>query len=261
MKKLFYIAAVALLTLGMTSCEREDDDTTQNQNQNTPSTPTNPSNPTNPTDTTSTQSNPWENPNPGTTSGQWVDLGLSVQWYSVNLGAAAPEQYGDYYAWGETATKSDYSWSTYAHGSNNNQLTKYCDSSDYGLNGFTDNLTTLQSSDDAATAVLGGGARIPTQAEWQELLNNTTREWTTQNGVYGRKFTATNGNSLFLPAAGTRVLSDLMSAGESGHYWSASLGGDYPCHAWHVTFLFGYQCVSAFDRYYGFSVRAVRSQN
>lgn len=199
------------------------------------------------------------------TSIEWIDLGLpsGLLWYSVNLGATNPEGYGDYYAWGETSTKSNYNWITYVYSNNSsNQLTKYCNNSSYGCNGFTDNLTTLQSSDDAATVVLGGEARIPTKAEWQELLDNTTAEWTTVNNVYGRKFTASNGNRLFLPAAGYRYGSELYDAGEYGGYWSSSLDESYPGSAWNIGFYSGSQGVSSYGRRsYGFSVRAVRSKN
>ena len=249
MKKLMLLmAAFALLTLGTVSCERDDDNT----NQDTPSTPSTPTDPTDPTD----PANP--------TSGQWVDLGLpsGLLWYSVNLGATSPEQYGDYYAWGETQPKSDYSWSTYAWGSAYNQLTKYCCNADYGMNGFTDNLTTLQSTDDAATAVLGGGARMPTKEEWVELLDNTTAVWTTYNGVNGRRFTGTNGNSIFLPAAGSRLGSEVIYAAKYGPYWSSSLYTDDPYDAWDCYFGSGHQSVSGSGRGDGRAVRAVRaSQN
>ena len=192
----------------------------------------------------------------------FIDLGLpsGLLWAVCNIGATTPEGYGNYYAWGETSTKSNYSWSTYAYGSGFYQLTKYCTNSSYGLTGFTDNLTTLQFGDDAATAVLGNGARMPTKAEWQELLNNTTATWTTQNGVYGRKFTSTNGNSLFLPAAGYRNGTELNVAGE-GHYWSSSLAESGPDRAWYTRLYSDGQSVYYSCRAYGLSVRAVRSQN
>ena len=193
------------------------------------------------------------------TSGEWINLGLpsGLLWYSVNLGATTPEGYGNYYAWGETNTKSNYSWNTYSYGSSDNTLTKYCNNSSYGLNGFTDNLTTLQSSDDAATAVLGNGARIPTKAEWQELLSNTTATWTTQNGVYGRKLTATNGNSIFLPAAGFIEGSLLGYNGTCGWYWSASLEESDPRRSLLELYSSDAQSVATFYRYVGLSVRAV----
>ena len=237
MKKLFYIAAVALLTLGMVSCHMDDDNT----NNNTPTNPTNP------------------------TTGEWVDLGLpsGLLWYSVNIGAAAPEHYGDYYAWGETATKETYNWSAYRYATVDadghlQTLTKYNTPVTYGT---IDNKTTLEASDDVATAVLGSGARIPTEAEWQELLDNTTAEWTTQNGVNGRKFTAANGSSLFLPAAGYRFGSSLGRDGAYGGYWSSSLDESDPLGAWNMRFDSDRQDVDNYGRSYGRSVRAVRSQN
>lgn len=199
----------------------------------------------------------------GLTGGEWIDLGLpsGLLWRAYNLGATSPEGYGNYYAWGETSTKGTYDWSTYAYGSAYNQLTKYCYNSSYGLNGFTDNLTTLEAADDAATAVLGSGARIPTMAEWEELIDNTTSVWTTVNGVDGRKFTGTNGNSLFLPAAGNREGTELDGAGERGRYWSSSLYDGYPNDAWGMVFNSDGQSVLDYRRLYGQSVRAVRSRN
>lgn len=190
----------------------------------------------------------------------YVDLGLptGTLWATCNVGATTPEGYGNYYAWGETTTKSTYNWSTYRYcNGSSTTLTKYCSSSTYGNNGFTDNLTTLQLSDDAARANWGGDWRMPTKAEWEELKNNTTVTLTTQNGVYGRKFTASNGNSLFLPAAGYRYYGSLLNAGSGGYFWSGSLGTDSPGYAWYLGFASG-NCSMSYDyRYYGQSVRAV----
>jgi hypothetical protein len=192
----------------------------------------------------------------------YVDLGLpsGLLWATCNVGADAPEQYGDYFAWGETTTKDTYNWSTYQYcNGSDNTLTKYCSNSNYGYNGFTDNLTTLLPEDDAATANWGDDWRMPTEGEWQELFDNTTVTWTTQNGVRGRLFTATNGNSLFLPAAGYRYVSSLNYAGSYGHYWSSSLGMDYPYYAWELDFNSDNCYLGYYDRYYGKSVRPVRS--
>lgn len=177
------------------------------------------------------------------------------------MGASSPEDYGDYFAWGETQPKSIYDWSTYRYCNGDyNQLTKYCNDSDYGYNGFTDNLTTLQPGDDAATANWGSGWRTPTIDEWEELLDNTTRTWTTRNGVYGLLLTASNGNSLFLPAAGYRSFSELYAAGEFGRYWSASLITGSPYGARYFLFNSDDQLVNYIgSRLSGLSVRAVRS--
>ena len=138
--------------------------------------------------------------------GDWVDLGLpsGLLWATRNVGATSPEDYGDYFAWGETQpNKHFYDGFSYIYmerGDHGFLLTKYCNDPLFGYNGFTDNLTILQPGDDAATANFGG--RTPTKEEWEELMNNTTATWTTQNGVNGLLFSAINGNSLFLPAAG-----------------------------------------------------------
>ncbi len=202
----------------------------------------------------------------GTETAGWVDLGLpsGLLWATCNLGATSPEEFGDYYAWGETTTKSTYNWSTYKYCTVDAEgglamLTKYSTDSGHDFVGTPDNLTTLQAMDDAATQKLGSGARMPTAAEWRELIANTTAEWTQVNGVNGRKFTAPNGKSLFLPAAGCRLGSELYGAGSYGGYWSSSLVKGYPNDAWGFYFDSDYQYMDGYGRYYGFSVRAVRA--
>ena len=196
----------------------------------------------------------------GSTGGDWVDLGLpsGLLWATRNVGATSPEDYGDYFAWGETTPKSVYDWTTYIYSNGaRNQLTKYCSKSSYGYNGFTDNLTILQPSDDAATANYGG--RTPTKKEWGELRNNTTAQWTTRNGVNGLLFTGTNGNSLFLPATGYRGDSSLYVDGSSGNYWSSSLSTDLPSSAWSFYFNSRANRISDISpRKIGQTVRAVR---
>ena len=199
----------------------------------------------------------------GTYNGHdYVDLGLpsGLLWATCNVGADNPEDYGGYFAWGETRPKTVFSWSTYLHANGTSwedpQLTMYCNDSYYGYNGFTDNFTTLVPWDDAATANWGTGWRMPTEGEFAELLNNTTVTWVTQNGATGRLFTATNGNSLFLPAAGCRDGSDLYYAGSDGYYWSSSLGTG-PTHAWLFVFGSSYYIVYGGYRVYGLSVRPV----
>jgi len=190
-------------------------------------------------------------PNPGGDEGNgsigghaYVDLGLpsGTLWATCNVGANTPEGYGDYFAWGETTTKDNYDWTTYKHangtGYYDRGLIKYCDDGDYGYNGFTDNLTTLEAVDDAATANWGNGWKIPTLDQWWELLQNTENSLTMKNGVYGRVFIATNGNRLFLPAAGLRSGTDpaYIDYGyhACGYYWSSSLKEYYPIKAWYL---------------------------
>ena len=186
----------------------------------------------------------------------YVDLGLSVKWATCNVGANSPEEYGDYFAWGETEPKSIYDWSTYkwCNGSYDTQ-TKYNTSSSYGT---VDNKTTLELSDDAARANWGGNWRMPTDVELTELRENCTWTWTTQNGVYGYKVTSkSNGNSIFLPVAGYRDGSSLYGVGSGGYYWSSSLYADYPSYAYVLNFYSYGVYWNGLPRYYGFSVRPV----
>ena len=170
---------------------------------------------------------------------EYVDLRLpsGTLWATCNVGATSPEGYGDYFAWGETTSKTTYDWSTYQYcdgGDGWNTLTKYCGSTVYGYNGFTDNLTVLQASDDAATANWGIGWSMPTQEQYQELIDNTTNKWTTQNGVNGRLFTARNGKTLFLPVAGYYIDNETDQVGSWGCYWSSSLSTGSPNNAWSI---------------------------
>ena len=196
---------------------------------------------------------------------EYVDLGLpsGTLWATCNVGADVPEDYGDYFAWGETQPKVIYNWSTYQHcmGSGST-LTKYCDNSYYGNYAFVDHLTTLLPEDDAATVNWGTGWCMPTPANWQELLDNTTCTWITQNGVSGRLFTAANGNSLFLPAAGLRWAYELGDVGYYGGYWSSSIVSYAPDIAYYFYSYPDYCGMDSYwygDRYYGQSVRPVRS--
>ena len=192
----------------------------------------------------------------------YVDLGLpsGTLWATCNVGANSPEEYGDYFAWGEIHPKNVYDWSTYKYCNGGwDKLTKYCDDSEFGNNGFTDNLTTLLPSDDAATANWGSDWCMPSDDQWEELLDNTTNVWTTQNGVNGRLFTGNNGNSLFLPAAGYRWDVGLYYVGSGGYYWSSSLDTGSPYFAWDFYFYSKYYDMYCSFRDNGQSVRAVRS--
>ena len=183
----------------------------------------------------------------------YVDLGLSVKWATMNIGAKTPEEYGDYFAWGETEPKDYYDWSTYkwCNGSKNTQ-TKYCIDSDYGT---VDNKTTLELSDDAAHANWGGIWRMPTFDEIKELLDNCSWEWTTRNGVKGQKVTGPSGNSIFLPAAGYRWENTLGSAGVAGFYLSNSLSR--PVGVVIIHFTSSNPSMGPYGRENGYSVRAV----
>ena len=187
---------------------------------------------------------------------EYVDLGLSVKWATCNVGASQHEEYGDYFAWGETRPKSTYNWSTHkwCNGSFSS-LTKYCKSISYGT---VDNKKQLELSDDAARANWGGSWRMPTHDEFTELRTKCTWTWTTQNGVKGYKVTSkTNGRSIFLPAAGYRLDSSLDDAGSNGSYWSSSLRTGYPVCARYVYFYSSYVDWGNSRRYYGQSVRPV----
>lgn len=193
---------------------------------------------------------------------RYIDLGLpsGIKWADCNIGASSPTDYGYYYAWGEISTKSNYEWSTYKY-YDNDYLTKYCTDSNYGKNSFTDYKTELDLSDDVARQQWGGSWRMPSRAQFNELLNNTTNEWTTVNGVEGRRFTGKNGNSIFLPAAGYRGGTSLRYAGSRGDYWSRTLLAGIPGDAWYLYFGSGYMYVGDISygyRYLGFTVRPVR---
>lgn len=193
-----------------------------------------------------------------------VDLGLpsGTKWANMNVGAEKPEDYGLYFAWGETkgytSDTSDgrsFEWASYkwCNGSND-IMTKYCTDDSYGT---VDNKTILDLEDDAAYVNWGEQWRMPTIDDIKELLDNTTAEWTEVNGIYGRKFTASNGNSLFLPAAGYRYDTYVYGQASYGRYWSASLNASNPYDARYLYFSSGFQYLVGNDRYYGFTVRPV----
>ena len=165
----------------------------------------------------------------GTINGhEWVDLGLSVKWATCNVGASSPCDYGSSLAWGETRPKRKYEWTTYNWcNRSSSKLTKYNTDSSVGT---VDNKAKLELSDDAAHSNWGGNWRMPTDAEWTELLANCAWTWTTQNGTYGCIMTSKiNGNSIFLPAVVDRF-------GSRGYYWSSTLYTDLPRSAYSMYF-------------------------
>lgn len=202
-----------------------------------------------------------KNDNSGTLDGhEYVDLGLpsGTLWATCNVGASSPEEYGDYYAWGETTTKGIYNWSTYKYcQGSSSTMTKYCTDSDYGT---VDNKTELEPSDDAATVNWGSGWQMPSEEQCEELWDDgyTITVWTTMNGKYGMKITSkSNGNSIFLPAAGCRYDASLDDAGSYGSYWSRSLSTIYSYYAYRIFYSDGGSPYRD-DRFCGYSVRPVR---
>ena len=197
---------------------------------------------------------------------EWVDLGLpsGTLWATCNVGANSPEEYGDYFAWGETMPKFNYTWSPYkwCNGSDTT-LTKYCTDSSYGYNGFVDNKTELDPEDDAAYINWGPSWRMPTTEQQRELYENCSSVWTTQNGVNGRLITGPNGNTMFLPAAGYRWYTWLRYEGSEGRYWSRTLYSINTYSGYKLNIDSGYwEYWYGIERDCGLTVRAVRvSQN
>ncbi|MBQ2438503.1 MAG: hypothetical protein II267_01280 [Paludibacteraceae bacterium] len=152
-----------------------------------------------------------------------VDLGLSVKWASCNIGAESPEDYGDYFAWGETMPKNTYTWETYKW-SNVLWLLKY---NNDDTDGRVDNRYVLDLSDDAAHVNWGNNWRMPTYEECKELVEKCTWISTTQNGISGKKVVGPNGNSIFLPSAGGIWYDGLEGSGTTGIYWSSRVGSRY----------------------------------
>ena len=201
---------------------------------------------------------------------EYVDLGLpsGTLWATCNIGAESPEDYGDLFAWAETTSKSTFSWKTYRYAghiygtSPTDFITKYNTySSTYSTADF---LTELEPGDDAAYVNWGAKWRMPTKTQFDELINSnyTTATWTTQNGVSGILITSkSNGNSLFLPAAGARGDTSLGSAGSDGYYWSRMLYGKEPSSAYRLIFNSGNISTGSISRIYGLSVRPVRASN
>lgn len=201
---------------------------------------------------------------------EYIDLCLpsGTLWATCNVGANFPEEFGDYFAWGETEPKTNFTVGTYKYCNGDfYSLTKYCNNPTYGSNGFTDNLIVLLPEDDAAIVNLGENWSMPTKEQWQELFDNTDTTWTTQNGVFGLLLTSSC-NSLFLPAAGHyngnntgNVGYDIEGEGSEGLYWSSSLDTNYPITAWMFSFSPNGGGIGTSFRYSGQSIRPVRKTN
>lgn len=192
---------------------------------------------------------------------EWVDLGLpsGTLWATCNVGASSPEEYGDYFAWGEIEPKEVYDWSTYKWCNGTaDTFTKYCDNAYYGS---VDNKMVLDSEDDAAYMNWGPEWCTPTMNQIEELCNYCSIQWTIRNEVNGRLFTGPNGKTLFLPAAGYRWNSSLITEGSRGYFWSNALVSVIPDSALAMAFFpDGVHIYSSNYRSIGMTVRAVRVQ-
>ena len=165
---------------------------------------------------------------------EYVDMGVSVKWAKTNIGASTPEDYGYYFKWGETEPRQEYDWKNYkwANGTTTS-ITKYNTQSSFGT---VDDKTYLESADDAARVLWGDEWRMPKYSDFKELRDNCTWTWKLQNGVYGYEVTADNGNSIFLPAAGSYGADYMGNMYTSGYYWYDMLYSSQPDCAWNLGF-------------------------
>ncbi|MBO4549441.1 MAG: hypothetical protein J5733_01810 [Bacteroidaceae bacterium] len=204
---------------------------------------------------------------------EYVDLGLpsGTLWATCNVGAENPEESGDYFAWGETETKASYYWDTYTWMNEGydswSQINKYTFEDGqtsacwYSGGAFVgDGKKNLSMADDAAAKNWGSQWQMPTRAQFEELINTayTTSEFTTQNGVNGLKVTGKNGNSIFLPAAGNRLITDSYYVGNEGRYWSRSLSPSYSDYASFLSFNSSGKLLDTGLRAQGCCIRPVR---
>ena len=191
-----------------------------------------------------------EEQNPNTNGYGYVDLGLSVNWATCNVGAENPEEYGNYYAWGETTTKDIYDYY--------NNATYGLSYSELKSQGYIDENGNLTLSHDAARVNWGGDWRMPTSDEFNELSTQCTWNWEKQNNVDGYVVTGPNGNSIFLPAAGERCGEMLQNAKDIGSYWSSKYSSEcYDETSFGHNFGYGIQESAEYIRYYGLTIRPV----
>lgn len=194
---------------------------------------------------------------------EWVDLGLpsGTLWATCNVGAENPEDYGDYFAWGETEPKDIYDTSHYKFNKGSGKMTKYCTIGSYGSNGMTDGLTELEPKDDAATVNWGSEWQMPSKAQMIELIDTffTKTEWTTLNDFNGKKITSKkNGNWIFLPAGGFIEGTSRYREGSYGFCWSCSLFENAPNDAYDWAVNYSGLFWGRDRRYMGETVRPVR---
>lgn len=201
---------------------------------------------------------------------EYVDLGLSVKWATCNIGASIPEEYGGYYAWGETSTKEEqagtgfasapYEWSDYKYCLGQSYtLTKYCTDLSYAyITNVKDNKTKLDISDDAANVNWGGQWRMPTKSEMEELKSKCRWEWSEKNGIYGYIVWGVNANCIFLPSAGYINENSLEShSGRPGYYWTNNLYDSSPTHAYILYITESSVAIKGHERCFGLSIRPV----
>lgn len=187
----------------------------------------------------------------------WVDLGLpsGIKWATTNVGANVPEEYGDWFAWGETSPKSCYEWDNcFDFDPNNCSIdTGWCNY--YNEGGETE--ITATSGHDTARENWGGTWRMPTDAENEELCEKCQWTWTSQGGHKGYKVTGPNGNNIFLPAAGSRIGSDKYAIDDFGNYWSSTISSSNSDCACFIDFTSSGQRTGYDERRRGKSVRPV----
>lgn len=196
--------------------------------------------------------------NPSENLCDWVDLGLpsGTLWATKNVGASSPEDYGTYFAWGETTSKEIYNWETYkwCNGSDTTMI-KYCTIS---RDGIVDNKTILDLEDDAAYVNMNGLWRMPSNSQMWELTHYCTCQWTSRNNINGLLVISPNGNSLFLPAAGLYMGNTFYHEGIAGYYWVYNLGTRFSSSAFFLEFGSYWVSWGTNSRRYGSSIRPVR---
>lgn len=191
---------------------------------------------------------------------KYVDLGLSVKWATCNVGAAKPEDYGSYFAWGETSPKSKYDWTNLKYLKKGNKFknvkfSKYVAGNRFGR---IDGRTVLDLTDDAANANWGGGWRLPSENEFQELIDNCIWTWISLNGNCGYLvMSKLNGNCIFIPAGGEYFNLTILAKYRVGNYMSRSLDEIYSCDASALRFDAEKRITRGIYRHYGFSARPV----
>lgn len=180
-----------------------------------------------------------------------IDLGLpsGTLWACCNVGASMPAEYGGLYAWGETQTKSDYTWDTYKYG--------------WYYPGDFSHLVDIGNdiagtSYDVATAKWGEPWRMPSLEQIEELVENCVVEYTTQSGISGKKFIGENGGAIFMPFAGYREKKGHFQYGTWGFYWSSTQDSENPANAMWLSVTKSMEYSSSATRYEGHSVRPVR---